>query len=482
MDVDKSRGAISKKYVQENTKEIRRKNEEDLLFEMEDEDFERERSKSIDSFCSQHTVGSFDSPVGESSRESSVAPRLDRPETLRIASVNRLRKEEFYGSLPQTRKQSIPSINFQFSVPAHNDPPWEADNSTLAINEYSSSLSSVEEATEENLTPAIHRSFRRRRSNNLDVSETPLVAKSPRFLPKFLRASFSKLISKDKLKTPVQRTDPMSLSFFGSRDVSRSQSLSMGHSDMSGESINKFEMEITNDIIDSHECSPTTKQFVEDSMAKGLPIIPFNYSTAEIIEKRLQMRKTKNCFQTSTKFDLDESATVKNSERKLSISPRRNYEEDYENTPEGKMEDKSLHGLLILAKKELEEEANERKISDITGYAANNSRALQRRRSSVTEYVGLSIDLKDKTIQGIQKNASIDKSLLRKSSRAKLSIHKHQENLKRKQTWLVDGDHEQSDENDEKITYFLRSVPSRANSIEQYLDMNCGLREPRNLI
>ena len=45
---------------------------------------------------------------------------------------------------------------------------------------------------------------------------------------------------------------------------------------------------------DNKDCSPTTQQFIQESMAKGLPIITFNYSTEEIVQKR----PNTNCFQT----------------------------------------------------------------------------------------------------------------------------------------------------------------------------------------
>jgi hypothetical protein len=47
---------------------------------------------------------------------------------------------------------------------------------------------------------------------------------------------------------------------------------------------------------DNKDCSPTTQQCIQESMAKGLPIIPFNYSTEEIVEKRREKRQNKNCL------------------------------------------------------------------------------------------------------------------------------------------------------------------------------------------
>ena len=335
--------------------------DEDMLFEMEDEEFVRRRSRSIDSFCSDHTVG-------ESSRETSLAPQLDTTDSLRISTVNRLGRAEHHGSLPHSRKQNIPSINFKFSVPAPNEHRWE-DSPGLASREYSSSLSSVEEATEDDHTPGNYNRIRRR-SNNLDISEASFISKSPRFLPKFLRASFSRLISKDKPKTAVPRTEPMSLPFFStSTPVTRSPSLSMGHSDMSVDSINRIENETDND--DSADCSPTTKQFVEDSVARGLPIIPFYYSTAEIVEKRRQQKRNKHLLEISSQFSLEETV-LKKSRKTKSVSPdRSNIDKDElcnrlseKEMHDIKMENNSLQSLLRTAKKEMEEEASVRKVCD----------------------------------------------------------------------------------------------------------------------
>ena len=98
---------------------------DELLFEIEGDDLERVRYKSIDSFCGHHEDESIESLTEESSRESCVTPCLARTETLRIASVNKLRREEFNGSLPQHRKQSIPRINYTFSVPRQSEKKWE---------------------------------------------------------------------------------------------------------------------------------------------------------------------------------------------------------------------------------------------------------------------------------------------------------------------------------------------------------------------
>ena len=257
--------------------------DDDLLFEMEDEELDRRRSQSYDSFRS-------DQAFSEISRESSLAPQIDRTESLRITTFDRLGRDGHHSSLPRSSKQNIPSINFQCSVPVGGGHVWEDYTVSQTSRECSSSLSSVEEATEEQLTPSNH-SNARRRSNNLDISDNSFISKSPRFLPKFLRASFSKLISKEKGKTLVPRTEPMSLPFFStSTPATRSPSLT---TEQSPRSLDCFINDTDNeaDIDELEDCSPTTKQFVEDSLAKGLPIIPFYYSTAEIVEKRRQEKR-----------------------------------------------------------------------------------------------------------------------------------------------------------------------------------------------
>ena len=77
--------------------------------------------------------------------------------------------------------------------------------------------------------------------------------------------------------------------------------------------------------------------------------------------------------------------------------------------------------------------------TDIRGYAANNSRALQRRRSSVTEYVGMSEEEKDNPLHETKTTdnvGSFDRSLVKlRSRRQKFSKSiSHQENLSGKQT------------------------------------------------
>ena len=252
--------------------------EEGLVFEMEDE----ELGNSIDSLCRKCSVGSPDIPVGESNGGSIVQHGPERPETLRIATANRVRRDQFYGSFTQNI-QDIKYDNHQLSSTFEQDNSWDLG---LERRENSSSVSSVEEATE--VIPAI--------LNRQDIGNTEVISqesnfesatKSPRFLPKFIRASFSRLISKDKTKTNTPTLEPMSLPFFSTISISTASSptWSIDHSDTQQQDTNDKDTE-TPDMKESLTCSPTTKQFVQDSLAKGLPLIPFYYSAADIVEKR----------------------------------------------------------------------------------------------------------------------------------------------------------------------------------------------------
>ena len=94
-------------------------------------------------------------------------------------------------------------------------------------------------------------------------------SKSPKYIPKFLRASFSKLISsKDKSKSLSLGQDPASLPYLSSMS---SGSLGWG----GGAGV--WEGEREGEVCPA--CSPTTTQFVEDSVAQGFPLIPFNYTS-----------------------------------------------------------------------------------------------------------------------------------------------------------------------------------------------------------
>ena len=112
-------------------------------------------------------------------------------------------------------------------------------------------------------------------------------------------------------------------------------------------------------------------------------------------------------------------------------------------------------------------------VSDITGYASNNSRALQRRRSSVSEYVGMSLESKDPHRQGIQESEYLNSPLKPSSRRLKNTTHQH-EILQRN----FSGDNQKQRDGDVENTVVIRRrFAHRAPSIDQYLDMDCGLKK-----
>ena len=213
-----------RKQEPNNNKDRPNGSEEDLYFEMEYPDSESLTksgtqesdaisfsSKSVESFGSECTIDSHDSPFREGRRESSVGPILERPTSLRLSSS--FRQTISSGSLPRTTQQKIPKFSFQnFSVPTTPADSWEREKSFLRKVDITSSTSSVEEVTE-----SILKKTRSRLSLNLGVFDGSLSpgspTRSPRFIPKFLRSSFSKLLIKDKATTPETSNEPRSLPF-----------------------------------------------------------------------------------------------------------------------------------------------------------------------------------------------------------------------------------------------------------------------------
>jgi len=367
--------------------------EEDLYFEMEYPQGNRSRSgtqesdtisfssKSVESFGSECTVDSQDSPFRDGRRGSSVGPILERPTSLKFTS--KFKKDTCYGSLPRTTQPKIPKFSFQnFSVPTTPADFWE--KSFMRKGDITSSTSSVEEATESML-----KKTRSRLSLNLgilDGSSSPgSPTRSPRFIPKFLSSSFSKLKLKDRAKTPESSQEPMSLPFLGNLFSSTQNSPRLEEPQCDFKSNNFADKD---DI--SPPSTPTTKLFVEESIAQGLPIIPFNYPTFVIVEK---MRSNGKPSPPSNR-PINEEQEILNKQKHVSYSEPSSRKISCLLQPETSdfcLEEKSLKKLLGRAKKEMEEEASLKKVSSIRGYAANNSRALQRRRSSVSEYVGMSV-------------------------------------------------------------------------------------------
>jgi len=279
--------------------------------------------------------------------------------------------------------------NFQnMSVPTTPADSWgRGEGEFMHQNrDLSSSVSSVEEATEAAVVTPRSKS-KSRLSLNLGVFDSVSLAgpgspaRSPRFLPKFLRSSFSKLLQ-GKDRTPEPPIEPLSLPFFSSV-LSRSRCPTPEEDEI--------------EIEESPPSSPTTKNFVEESLAKGLPIIPFNYPTFVIVEKKISDARASHHRATSPlpgpPLFSSWGATEKMEEVRSVSAPSSRKTSKREGRLMGmgqSVDDKSLSSVVSMAKQEMEEEKQEgsvRKPSWIRGYAFNNSRALHRRRSSVTEYV-----------------------------------------------------------------------------------------------
>ena len=119
-------------------------------------------------------------------------------------------------------------------------------------NQGLSNVSSVEEAED------ILNESTKIKSNSDASNEAK--SKSPKYLPKFLRTSFSKLISKDKSKSLSSQEPASSLPFFSSVSIPSlsSPTPSMCHTDSDN----------NDNVEEPRPCSPATQQFVEDSLAK----------------------------------------------------------------------------------------------------------------------------------------------------------------------------------------------------------------------
>jgi len=392
MALRKSSSFLTKQDVLEN-KERRGVSDEDLYFEMEYPEGKRSRTGTIESDTTSNSSKSVeslrsdtkDSPYTEERRESKMGPILERPKSLNFAS--KFKRDIWYGSLPRTTQQQIPKFSFNnFSVPNTPVDFWEKENNLTRGKDMNSSTSSVEDASETS-----KKKTRSRLSLNLGVfdgSPSPCSpARSSRIIPQFLRTSFNRLITKEKCKTPDPLPVTMSLPFLG-KVFSPEQNVKDDQNNHG----------FTNDQIDevTPPSSPTTKLFVEESLAKGLPIIPFNYPTFVIVEKKRTQSRSRNPWSHSQAEHVKTGKIVESTRNHLSFSEptsRKISNINQQESSEFLLEEKSLDKLLGQAKKEMEEEKNLRKSSSVRGYAANNSRALSRRRSSVSEYVGMSYDI-----------------------------------------------------------------------------------------
>lgn len=115
---------------------------------------------------------------------------------------------------------------------------------------------------------------------NLGVfDDSPI--KSPNLIPKFLRASFTKLMLKDKIKLhdTDQGEEPMSLpATLNCDSLLEDPQNSVCDSDKSP-------------ARSQAQHSPDTRRFVRESMDQGLPIIPFPMPTIVIAEKNIANKK-----------------------------------------------------------------------------------------------------------------------------------------------------------------------------------------------
>jgi hypothetical protein len=368
----KSASFFSKQELITN-KEKQNGSEEDLYFEMDYPEGERSRSgtqesdtisfssKSVESFGSECTIDSQDSPYRDGRRGSSVGPILERPTSLRFSS--HVKRNISSTSLPRTTQQKIPKFSFQnFSVPTTPADSWEGEKNFLRKVDITSSTSSVEDASESML-----KKTRSRLSLNLGVFDGSLSpgspTRSPRFIPKFLRSSFSKLMLKDKSPTPEPSHEPLSLPFFGKLSASTQNSPRLEDPHSYGSKYSTDEDDI------SPPSTPTTKLFVQESLAQGLPIIPFNYPTFVIVEKKRTQNRNVNPFTPLEEMPIkNEEISQKDAKKYSNSEPSSrkvsNINQTEATSSDFSLEEKSLKKLLGQAKQEMEEEASLKKVTN----------------------------------------------------------------------------------------------------------------------
>ena len=179
---------------------------------------------------------------------------------------------------------------------------------------------------------------RSRLSLNLGVfDESPI--KSPNLIPKFLRASFTKLMLRDRAKTPektIRDEEPMSLPSFSSDTI----------------------FDDSNCFCDSpkspiSQYSPATKEFVNESLEKGMPIIPFPMPTMLIAENHIKSTKQNNKDSKSRKGSIVNFETPKDFDNVTKSENNLDVGEE--------LRKKSLDKLLNEAKHELEQETQRKR-------------------------------------------------------------------------------------------------------------------------
>ena len=159
---------------------------------------------------------------------------------------------------------------------------WDQDSGSkdcLQRRDFTSSSSSVEEAVPDTLK----KKTRSRLSLNLGVfDDSPIKSPNLNLIPKFLRTSFTKLRLRDKAKTPERSrdsTEPVSLPTFSNDSIYEDDSIcDLDSSPGPATSIPPIH-------------SPDTWSFVQESLDKGLPIIPFPMPTIVIAENHIASKK-----------------------------------------------------------------------------------------------------------------------------------------------------------------------------------------------
>ena len=232
-------------------------------------------------------------------------------------------------SLPRIPKLSFSHHRSVPSTPAGES--WqEGEGDILQRKDYMSSSSSVEEMVG---AGSVIKKTRSRLSLNLGVFDSSPV-RSPKIIPKFLRSSFSKLISKERTRKE-QHLSPTSPTPSPPRPSPPTSPRS------------------------SPPSSPTTRSFVRESLAQGLPIIPFNYPTFVIVEKQRENKRLEGAR-------AGESVSEPTS-RKIS---------EVSDGSEQAGQERSLNKLLVEAKKqlEIEKEAMKRKVGKSIVYTNDFAR------------------------------------------------------------------------------------------------------------
>ena len=254
-----------------------------------------------------------------------------------------------YQSLPRKSSGGLPRLSFVSvpNTPAAEHSDWEHDDAGYGAfrkRDFTSSSSSVEEAA----NSVQMKKTRSRWSLNLGVFDGSPASpvKSPNLLPKFLRKSFTKLILGDRLRTPDRIRDE--------------EHFSLPSSSSAVQAVNK-----ENNSNCDHQTTPTnyqdsnsdTQKFVQESLERGLPIIPFPIPTFLIAENNQQANSKifKKQHRKESVCVTDPQMITKQSEEiKTSTKSKSRVQEE--------VKKKSLVKLLNEAKHELEQETIRKKV------------------------------------------------------------------------------------------------------------------------